>query len=167
MILIQCTQKLLKEVGQEYKEAVIPTFPLGCWHANLITIDRRKCVLFTNDLTRYSFFVPCLRKPDLLRLDHVFSQNLFRCLVNEGIAQEEIEKALEEIKEIGFTRTSNRSILGTMNEITKIIEWTVQSECGLLNTDISKLNMDINRIPTKLIGCKYAIEALKEALAAA
>lgn len=165
MILIQCTQKLLKEVGQEYKEVVIPTFPLGCWHANLITIDRRKCVLFTNDPTRYSFLVPCLRKPDLQRLDHVFRQNFFRCLVNEGIAQEDFEKALEEIQEIGFTRTSNRSILGTMNEIVKFIEWTVQDECGLLNTDISKLNMDINRIPTKLSGSKYAIEALKEALA--
>ena len=28
------------------------------WHANLLRIDRRKCVLFTQDATLYSVFVP-------------------------------------------------------------------------------------------------------------
>lgn len=66
MISIQCTKKLLKEVGQEHKDAFIPTVPLGCWHANLLFLDRRKCVLFTNDQTRYSLLVPGLRKPDFI-----------------------------------------------------------------------------------------------------
>ena len=150
MISLQCTQKLLKELRPEDTEAFIPTMPLGCWHANLLTIDRRKCVLFTNDLTRYSFFVPYLRKPDFQIIDEVFKQNLFKSLLNEGLSQEHIELVLEEIKEIAITRTSNRSILGTMNDLTNQITWRIQQEGGLGNTDISKLNMDLNRIPIKI-----------------
>lgn len=163
MITIQCTQKLLKQVGHEYTEAVIPTFPLGCWHANVLTLDRRKCVLFTNDLTRYSFLVPGLRKPDFQQLEEVFRQNLFRSLLNEGLDQKTIEKVLDEIREIAITRTSNRSILGTMNELGKFIEWIVYDD-GLLNTDISKLNMKINRMPCGAMDYKFCIEALKESL---
>ena len=139
--------------------------PLGCWHANLLTIDRRKCVLFTNDLTRYSLFVPYLRKPDFQRIEEVFGQNLFKSLLNEGLSQEHIELVLEEIKEIAITRTSNRSVLGTMNDLTNQITWRIQHEGGLGNTDISKLNMDLNRIPIRIDkSYEYGIKRLKEVL---
>lgn len=164
MIAIQCTQKLLKQIGREYTEAIIPTLPLGCWHANLLILDRRKCVLFTNDQTKYSFLVPGLRKPHFKMLEEIFSQALFKCLLNEGLSQEEVEKVLDEIREIAITRTGDRSVLGTMNEIARDIEWRV-SEYGLMDTDISKLNIDINRVPYKPLGFMYSIEALREALA--
>lgn len=164
MIAIQCTKKLLKQIGREYTGAIIPTFPLGSWHANLLFLDRRKCVLFTNDLTKYSFLVPGLRKPHFQMLEEIFSQGLFKCLLNEGFSQEAIEKVLDEIREIAITRSGDRSVLGTMNEIAKDIEWKV-AEYGLMNTDISQLNMDINRVPYKPLGFKYSIEALGESLA--
>jgi hypothetical protein len=83
--------------------------------------------------------------------------------LNEGISQESIEKVLDEIREVAITRTSNRSILGTMNELGKFIEWIVYDD-GLLNADISKLNMKINRMPCGAMDYKFCIDALKEAL---
>lgn len=163
MVAIQCTQKLLKQVGREYTEAIIPTGPLGGWHANLLLLDRRKCVLFTNDLTRYSFLVPGLRKPDFQQIEEVFRQSLFRCLLNERLPQNQIEKVLDEIREIAITRSGDRSILGTMNEVAKYIEWTVYED-GLMNTDVAELNLRINRIPCGPLKYKYAIEVLKGAL---
>lgn len=165
MITLQCTQKLLKEVKPVPQGAVIPTIPLGCWHANLLHIDRRKCVLFTNDKTRFSFLVPGLRKPDFQMLDEVFRQRLFKCLLAENIEPEQIEKVLDEIRDIAFTKTSSRSVLGSMNEIAFHIEHWIYDEGGLLNTDISELNMNINRMPSGVLGYKFSIEALKEALA--
>lgn len=165
MISLQCTQKLLKELRPEDTEAFIPTMPLGCWHANLLTIDRRKCVLFTNDLTRYSLFVPYLRKPDFQMIEEVFKQNLFKSLLNEDLSQKHIELVLEEIKEIAITRSGSRTILGIMNVLANHIHWIIEEEGGLGNTDISKLNMEINRI---LVGSKddhkHSIERLKAAL---
>lgn len=165
MITLQCTQKLLKEVRLGPQEAVIPTIPLGCWHANLLHIDRRKCVLFTNDQTRYSFLVPGLRKPDFQRLDEVFRQGLFKCLLAENIEQEQIEKVLDEIREITFTKTSSRSVLGSMNDTTFHLKHWIESEGGLLIADISNLNMKINRIPSSVFGYRYSVEMLEEALA--
>ncbi|MFA5516482.1 MAG: hypothetical protein WDA20_09355 [Desulfuromonadales bacterium] len=157
----QCTQ--LKEIT-EYKDALIPTFPLGCWHANFLILDRHKCVLFTNDLTRYSFLVPGLRKADFQMLDEVFRQNLFKCMLNEGISQEGIEKVLDEIEEIVFTSYGNRSILGTMNDLTNMIRWRLHDNGGLAGVDISELNMKLNRVPSKALGNKYSIDLLRDAL---
>jgi hypothetical protein len=165
MIAIQCTQKLLKQIGHEYTDAIIPTFPLGCWHANLLILDRRKCVLFTNDLTKYSFLVPGLRKPHFQMLEEIFSQALFKCLLNEGFSQEAIEKVLDEIREIAITRAGDRSVLGTMNDTAYHIKAMVAAY-GLMDMDISMLNHKINRIPLGPLGYKYSIEKLKEALTA-
>lgn len=164
MITIQCTQKLLKEVGPEYKEAVIPTMPLGCWHANLLILDRRKCVLFTNDQTFYSFLVPGLKKPDFKMLDEVFRQSLFKNLMHDGFSQTAIERVLDEVREVAFTKTSSRSVLGTMNVMASIIKWTVHDEGGLLNVDVVEMNSELNRMPLGPLGYKFSIELLKEVL---
>lgn len=164
MITIQCTQKLLKELRLAPKGAVISTTPLGCWHANLLHIDRRKCVLFTNDKTRYSFLVPGLRKPDFQMLDEVFRQRLFKCLLAEDIGQEAIEKVLNEVREISFTKTHSRSVLGSMNDIVFHLEHWIHAEGGLLNADISDLNMKINRIPSGVLGYRYSVDLLRELL---
>ena len=164
MIAIQCTQKLLKEVGPEFKEAIIPTYPLGCWHANLLLLDRRKCVLFTNDLTRYSFLAPGLKKPDFKNLEEVFRQKLFRSMRLDGFGQKEIERALEEVQEIAFTRTSDRSVLGTMNDMANIIKWAVYDAGGLLSVDIDEMNSKLNRMPIKPLDYGFSVEGLKGAL---
>src|SRR3990167_7548126 len=73
MTLIQCTQKLLKELPID-QEIIMANFPslLGNWHANLIRIERRKCVLFTNDETLYSFFIPGVKKQNFQNLASTF-----------------------------------------------------------------------------------------------
>lgn len=164
MIAMQCTQKLLKEVGQEYQGTINPTVPLGCWHANLLVLDRRKCVLFTNDKTRYTFLAFGLKKPDFKMLDEVFRQGLFKNLMRDGFSQEAIEKVLDEIREIVFTRTSNRSVLGTMNDMSSIIKWTVHDEGGLPNVDVVELNSKLNRMPLGPLDYKFSIDLLKEVL---
>jgi len=48
MQLIQCTRKLQKEMGLkkgDLDEAESTDYFLASWHAHLLYIDRRKCVL--------------------------------------------------------------------------------------------------------------------------
>ncbi len=57
MQLIRCTKKLQKEMGLKQSGLCTeePRFLyLGPWHANLIHIDRRKCILFVNDNTLFN-----------------------------------------------------------------------------------------------------------------
>lgn len=66
MQAIHCTKKLLMELGalgSKMPEELASGF-IGPWHANLIRIKRRKCLLFTNDRTLYSFLVPGYKKRD-------------------------------------------------------------------------------------------------------
>lgn len=164
MLTLQCTSKLLKELKTELSP-VKDTDPITLWHANLLTLDRRKCVLFTNDKTRYTFLFPGLKKPDFQRLGDVFLDNLFRCMLNDGIPQEGVEKVLNACSNYCFTKTSSKSVLGTMNDIASIIKWTVYDNGGLANTDISELMMKLNRMPMKPIDYGFSVEAFKETLA--
>lgn len=50
--------------------------PLGQWHEHLLLLDRRQCVLFCHDLTRYVFFLPGLRADHVADLGH-WHQELF------------------------------------------------------------------------------------------
>jgi len=65
MRIIHCTRKLLKELDVsliETDKILLPTEGLGNWYANLLRIDRRKCLLFTNEKSLYSFLIPKILK---------------------------------------------------------------------------------------------------------
>ena len=65
MPLIRCTRKLQKEMGLTPADLVDdePRFSyLGSWHANLLYIERKKCVLVANDKTLFNFLMPDLTR---------------------------------------------------------------------------------------------------------
>jgi hypothetical protein len=79
MRIIHCTRKLLKELDVPLIEPDnIPqtTKGLGNWYANLLRIDRRKCLLFTNDKTLYTFLNPKVLKANLKNIEEEFLINL-------------------------------------------------------------------------------------------
>lgn len=63
MLHLQCTKKVLKIVGETKNVPALLKPTLLSWHVNEFRVDRRKLLLFTNDLTYYSVFwyspTPC------------------------------------------------------------------------------------------------------------
>ena len=163
-LLIHCTQKLLAEIPDRFIDASASG---ASWHANLLRFERRKCVLFTHDETLYSVFVPGLRKPEFERLDKVFGQRLFKALVWDEFAQTQIERMLEACRVIRFTRSSNRSVLGSMNDMRFEIGAYLEHDGGLTSVDLARLHHELNRTPFSAIGYRYAVERLQEYLARA
>jgi len=164
MLTLQCTQKLLREVTAEISP-LKDTDPIALWHGNLLSVDRRKCLIFTNDKSRYTFLIPGLRKTDFKHLGELFLDNLFRCMLADGIPQRGVEKVLNTCGSYCFTKSSSRSVLGTMNDVANIVRWTVVDHGGLINTDLSKLIMNINRMPMKPLDYDYSVEAFAKMLA--
>jgi len=163
-MLVHCTQKLLAEIP----DRLIDPFASGeSWHANVLRFDRRKCVLFTHDATLYSVFVPGLKKPEFEHLDEVFGRRLFKALVWDEFPQTQIERMLEACRVIRFTRSSNRSVLGSMNDMRFQIRWHVEDDGGLANVDLAQLHHRLNRIPFGAIDYKYPVERLQEYLSQA
>lgn len=116
--LIHCTQKLLKEMGPPTIETSSSESPegLGNWYANLLRIDKRKCLLFTNEKTLYTFLIPKVLKANLKNIEQEFLINLSYNLQCEGFRIDVINRVMQEYQEIGFAKTSNRQVLGSMNE---------------------------------------------------
>ena len=160
-LLIRCTQKLLAEVPGSF---IDPSATGESWHANLLRIERRKCVLFTHDATLYSVFVPGLTKPDFEGLGEVFGQRLFKALLWDEFPQTQIERMLDDCRSVRFTRSNNRSVLGSMNDLRFQIEVHVAHDGGLANTDLAGLHHKLNRTPMGAVGYRYAVEGLSEHL---
>ena len=117
MKIIRCTKKLLKETGIVVPDLdIAPSSWLESWHANLVIIDRCKCLLVTNDESFYTLFIP---------------GHLFRIMVYDGLSQTLIEKVLAVGDELGFTTTNNRSVLGTMNDMKFALEHMVYANGGM------------------------------------
>ena len=162
MQLIRCTAKLLKELKQEPVANVEPLRSfIGGWHANLLRIERRKCVLVTNDKTLYTIFIPGLKKPDFNDFGEMFRHHLFKNLLHERFTQGKIEAVLDEHRTILFARTNNRSVLGLMNDLKFHLEFFIASRGGLVQAPIYELNRRLNRIPFSAIGGKCPIDRLK------
>ncbi len=161
MATLRCTQKLLSELKLRPSDSMQQPSEISGWHANLLRIDRRKCVLFTHDTTLYSFFVPGLKKPDFESFREVFRQNLFKSLIAENLPQKHIELFLDDIREIEISNTNSRSVLGSMNDLTFQLKYQIADTGGIEMADISKLAFDLNRIPMSAIEQIYSIYELK------
>ena len=160
MAIIRCTQKLLSTLKKKPEQCPEPQTDLEGWHANLILIERRKCILFTHDKTLYSVFVPGLTKPDFLRINDCFGQHLFKSLLRDNFPQEQIELFLHDIQNICFDKTNNRSVLGSMTDLALNIKTAISVRGGLEYTDMNQLNYNLNRIPMNAIDLNYSIEEL-------
>ncbi len=162
-MILRCTQKLLKELRIKPQEPAEPD-EVASWHANLLNIERRKCVLFTHDITLFSLFVPGLKRPDFEHIYHVFGQALFRMLRLFDFSQGQIERMLDWAREISYTKTNNRSVLGSMNDMAFAIEYRVSIAEGLQNVDLDALHHSINETPFKAVNHDYPIVRLRDLL---
>ena len=144
-MIIRCTQKLLKALNKKPDTEEGPTNPFLGWHANMFYVERRKCVLITNDITLFTLFIPALKKPDFQNFHCIFGQYLFKNLLHEEMTQVQIEKILPECEEVHYQKTNNRSVLGSMNNQQFYLEAIIQKEGGLERTDILELNHKLNR----------------------
>ena len=119
MTALRCTRKLLAQMGPgatfEARSDELAESPLD-WYANLLWIERRKCVLFTNAGTLFGFLVPDVLKADLRRLSEVFLGHLRENLEYSGFGAGAIRTSLELYGAPHLQRATNRSVLGSMND---------------------------------------------------
>ncbi len=164
MGIIRCTKKLLDELKIKPTDDIGLSDGIGNWHANLLCIDRRKCVQFTNDQTLYSFLVPAMKKPEFQNFHEVFRLNLLKNVMSESLSQKQLEHLFDAHKEIRIAKTNNRSVLGSMNELAFQVQFSIHNTGGLDATDLMELNHELNRVPLGAIDYKFSIHELQRRL---
>ena len=165
MAIIKCTIKLLNELG--VKPADVPDQPpsLCDWHANMLWLDRKKYVLFTNDQTLYSLLVPWNKSPRSTHFMERFRLGLLKSLMSEGLAEVQVGYLLREHAQVTITKTNSRSVLGSMNDLAIQIKSMIFVSDGPTDVNLSEVNRQLNRIPMSAIKYKFSIDELKQRLA--
>lgn len=96
--------------------------PLSGWHGNILTIQRRNCILLVHDETRFPVFIPCLTKPDFAALDYHFTDCFMNTLLKCGASEQQMENAHKLLEPLQVDSDCSRSVQGTMNQMKKDIE---------------------------------------------
>ena len=150
MQLIRCTKKLQKEIGIKSIDLVTlnPGFSfLGQWHANLIYINGKKCVLFANDRTLLNFISPDVSRAQIRDLGNIFRTWLAAVLHREGLEPALVQQILTEYEEVGIAKSKNRSVLGSLNDLAFHYEFLIQESGGLHSPEIPDIIYKLNRMP--------------------
>lgn len=131
MISVYATSKLRSRLPLD-ENGVLPTAgaaeesssqnPLSGWHANLVRLQRRQCVIFVHDHSRFPLFIPCLKKPDFGNLESHFQDVLMNTLLKVGMPQEVLDRAAGYLSSLRFNHTLDRSVMGTLNQLVSDVD---------------------------------------------
>lgn len=103
-------------------ESVVTANQLSGWHANLLTLQRRNCVLMVHDATRFPLFIKALVKADFAHFNEYFADTLMNTLLKAGANQQQLDAAASLLAPCRFDTVCNRSVQGTLNHMAGDIE---------------------------------------------
>ena len=167
MRLIRCTRKVLVEVGlpeNKLCDSDITQLPLGDWYANIIKVCRKKCIMFVNEITLFSFPVFGIHKSKMKNLAEIFRTSLFEELKREGFEDSTIGRVLQLYKDVGIGKCTNKSILGNMNDLAYHYKNMPINHEGFEIHDVYRATGEINRTPQKTLGWEYSIDMLRKTI---
>ncbi|MCZ6803210.1 MAG: hypothetical protein O7D86_04560 [Proteobacteria bacterium] len=141
-----------------------PDTILGNWYANIFTLDRRKTIIFMNERTLLSFIILGIRKDNIKNFPIVFFNGIERVLTMEDIDPHVIEKVLSEYTQIVLTKTDNKRLLGSMNDLVSLYTHFILYDGGLKQADLFEVIARINRTLQRNLDWQYSIEAVKDIL---
>jgi hypothetical protein len=150
-MLVRCTQKLLKALGVERATAELDEPGAGVfeeWYGNLIWVDRRKNLVFTDAATLFSFLIPDVKKRDWADFGKLFRSHLDGALKRQQLDPADL---LTQSDSISFGRTRDRRILSSQNDLVFGYRAHIDGHGGLLRADIHEINYRINETPLKVI----------------
>ena len=157
---LQLTKKLSDKLKVDVVELDTTKYnDMENYHCNLLKFGRDNCVLITNDKTLFSFFIYGLKAVDFKNFKESVSQPIFKILVELGFSQSQFEKVLLSLENIQYSKTSNRSVISSMNDMKNQIEAYLYS-----GDNIYELHRKLNTTPYKYVGYKYPVNLFKELL---
>ncbi len=142
-MVLRCTAKMLSLLGTRPRDLVTIEPSDEDWYANLLWLDRRKCLLLAHAGTLFSVFVPNIRKADLMPIGPSLVPLIHEELEAESVPRDRLG-ALDS-RTIALAKTESRTVLGYMNEMARFCEYAVDDAGGLARSDARELNRELRR----------------------
>ncbi len=135
------------------------TTTLGDWYATILFTKPHHVVLLVNAATRLSVVVPARR---LSRLSSRFAEGLATVLTTLDISPEVITAELREMRDVTFTTTASRSVLGTMNDYAIYIEAVFRDD---VTVSLNPLSVKLADTPFGPLGYDQPRDVVRRLLA--
>ena len=124
-----------------------PGARLGDWYAHLLRIERKKCVIFTSERTLLTFLAVGLDRDAIRDYAALFQDGLRRVLESEGFAPGDVDRVLDEYQELALAPTTDRSVLGSLNDLARMAAAHIERDGGLRGCDPGAVTRQLNRTP--------------------
>ncbi|MDO6761740.1 hypothetical protein Q4566_16145 [Tamlana sp. 2_MG-2023] len=120
---------------------------LGKWNATVFYVDRKKCWLITNGLTKYNVILTNIKTSDLNKIEQIFKDALFGQLIYDGIITD-FGNVDSIIGGLDFLPTDNdRSVTGFQNHNLESLDWWKYEFGSLENMPMKDLTNRLNTSP--------------------
>lgn len=167
-MLIHCTKKLAARLPGVSPTPLADDNPLGSWHAHHYTIDRRNCVLFCHDETRFTLFLAGLKKREFQDLNPWFQDLFLNTLLRLGYESDLISKAAHLLDALCFDTRTDRSVLATLNTVKAYdLDALVWQVPNVLDLPPYSVSARLSQRPIHLKGmrdCLWPDQAMRELL---
>ena len=141
MLTIQCTKKMMDYINKDIDQLPDIQDQLYSWHAHLFIVQRKKYIIIMNNQSRYNFVLGPLLKKDVKHLDELIIDGIRENLKADEIPQTFIDEYMKQMNAFSYTKTSERSIIGQINDCIYYAE-VIQEANGELH--VTKVNRRLN-----------------------
>jgi hypothetical protein len=165
MPVIRCTQKLLAEMGNpRANDTVRSNLPLDEWYANLIILDRQKCVVFINPATLFVAIAYGKRREELRQLQQILIESLRQALTVENVDVGVLDRVVQNLEEADIAKTQDRKTLGCLNDVIQHFKWLSERERDEPAVRANTVVKALNRIPWVKTSFGYALVPMGQIL---
>lgn len=142
-VLLRCTARLLALLGK--RDLVLDDAPPGDddWYANVLWLDRRRCLLLTHAGTLFPVLIANVRKSDLNSPGQLIVARIQAALAEESLPSDLLGPL--DADAVRIASTASRSILGFMNETALVCRYAVKDAGGLEHADVAALSRFLRR----------------------
>lgn len=167
-MILHCSQKLAARLADVSPDPLEERSPLGSWHGHLFTLDRRQCVMFCHDATRFVLFMPGLRKAQFSELGSKWFRGLYTAtLAMAGCTDTQIRKVELALGPVRFDTATDRSVQGSLRVAKQDLETWVYQVSNVLDLDPLAVSCRLNERPATVRGkWIWPDRAMREAVAA-
>ncbi len=151
-MIIHCTRKLASRIGQVPDSSQQEASLLGSWHAHLYVIDRRQCVFFCHDRSRYVLVLPGVLKDNFAELGLLFRAVYLQSLAYEGIDDASVKKVSLAMGPQIFDSVTDRSVLSSLAVVRRDVDAYLSDYAHVLDVDPFELMQWLNQRPTMARG---------------
>jgi len=134
-MIFHCTKALAAKLPTVSPTPLADTNPLGSWHAHLHVIDRRQCIMFCHDTTRFVLFESGLKKEQFHNLGQFHKQLYLAALISMGVSEAILKRVELVMGPAQFDTVTDRSVLGTLNQSRFEFDFFLEDYNNILEVD--------------------------------